>query len=311
MQIEQQITDLKNSVTVEGKLLLSKNWTDEQIASQINLLMNQNTYSSRDLVIFIDKLLKNIPDNLSTSKQIEEYITDELYKKVNWTEKFMPEFWRNFGSAPFTHKNTHNEKLVKARKNGAKGMDEIFEHKFESGYSMTYELNNLVYGLPDRIAEHELLKNMKTTVYTSPYSSFEEIEDTLPKKKAKIEGMIFYKDKTKPMEERIKAFEEYGDVDEYIHSPMHSSLNDIFDVYSECGESERRDKICCLDIVEWWMEEIISNRLEIDYKTNQYHPKLVKLNRGYVPSNKAIERLRDRYAELLFMEDVSGFTFDW
>ncbi len=310
-KLQQKVIDLRNSVTVEGKPLVAKKWSDEQVASQIELLLNQKVFSSDKLDKQLEVKLKLIPQNLSIDESVE-WIKKEMYTLVNWVDyTYIPDFWKEFSSAPYTMKFNNNPILTKAMESGAKGMDEIFDNKFEKGFSMTYQLNNLLYYVKNRIEEDIEMKKIKSTIYSSPYKNVEEIIDSLPEKKAKEAGRVFYLDKTKPMEARIKAFDKYGDKPRSIHQPSHPSLMRIFDIFNENSYYQRHEMVNCLSVIEWWMENVQVGKTVIDYSQNQYHPSLKKKKRKYAPSKAGMKRLENAYIEILFVEGVSEFELDW
>ncbi len=308
--LENKIIDLRNSLTVEGKPLIKKKWNDAQIKSQIELLMNQKVYSTDALHKKIEELVKLVPDEL-TIEEAQKWISQQMYEFVNWKNEYLADFWSGFGSAPYTLRGTKNEKLIEGQKLGAKGMDEIFGKAFENGYSMTYNLNNFLYDVTHTIGYHRNMKALKAQVFTSPYKNLEEIVDSLPEKKAKDAGRVFYMDKTKPLKERIEAFNKYGEKESSIHEPQHLSLNEIFNIYSEQGYYQRHEMINCLRVIDWWIESLKKGRCEIDYSKNEYHPTLKIHKRDYTHSKKAIEKLQLAYYEILFAEGVANFELDW
>lgn len=144
----------------------------------------------------------------------------------------------------------------------------------------------------------------------SMYNSLDEMEEELSVKKIGAEAVIFYLDKTKNFEERIKVFEKYGDEDSFVYEPIDEVLFKIFEAYCDGLDAERRSNIECIDIINWW----------IDYKLKKQRIKFVKFTdcdkikgkkRNYIPSKIAIERLRKYYTEKLFIEGIARFQFDW
>ena len=57
--------------------------------------------------------------------------------------------------------------------------------------------------------------------------------------------------------------------------------------------------------------KMLEGRCKIDYSINQYHPDLKQKKRNYVSSQAAIDRLYNYYLNLLIVEGVSEFIFDW
>ncbi len=311
--MQQKIQDIRNSVSVDGKPLLDPKITfsDEEIESQISLLLEQNTISAPELKNIVTDLIIKIPDDFDIDKAVEQ-ITEKLYEIVNWTGKQVNRnFWKNFSSAPFTHKGTTNKKLVDARANGAKGMDEIFGMKFHRGYSMIYELPQIIQKLKEKLEYKFKMRDLRNTVFSSPFKSVDHIEEETPVKRIEEVARIFYMDKTKPMKERKKAFSKWGKKNTWIHRPENPAMNKIFALYFEQDMIQRHEKVECESVIEWWLESLSENRCKADYSRNQYHPEVKETERNYEPSEKNIDRLENLYMDILFREGIGSFEYDW
>lgn len=313
MKYPKKVEDLKNSYTVECKPLLSKKWTDDEIDAQITTVMEQEFFTEDELIKNMENIVIKSSHDLDIKERVE-WIKKEIYKLIGW-DKLTPlkdKFWENFSSAPyFIDKNDSNKPLLKLKKDkGAKGMDEIFGNRFEECYGIS-DVNYFIESLTERFQLEEKLKNENKKIYSSPYNNVEEIIDTLPIKKATEAGRIFWMDKTKPLKERIKAFEEYGEKESCIYEPENRFLSKIFNIYLEQGYLQRHENVSCINIVKFWIEKLKSGRTFIDYSKNSYHPSIKNEKRNYKPSKEAVDRLSNYYLEALFVGGVSEFELDW
>lgn len=333
--LEEKVKDVKNSFTVEGVPLIKSNrftaeeykafktqhhgwhlnpkehtYSDEEIRDQVYTMMNQNVISKSTLKELYDSLSKDFKyQDLAAEKEIAR---QKIYQKLGW-DKMTPinmEFWKCFGSAPFFISDT-NKKLVKYQElYGAKGMNEIFDDRFEKTYHY-YSVNNYFQQFDSVWNSGKEIYDLAHTTFTSPYNSVDEMEEELPVKKIKAAAENFYLDKTKDFEERLKAFDKYGDKETYIFRPQDVRLNKIFDIYFEQDYVQRHETVNCLSIIEWWIDSLADERTHISYVNNKYHPDLESSERNYVASENSINRLRKYYIEKLILEKTATFEFDW
>lgn len=311
--MNQKVKDLRIAVAVDGKNLVDPNFTDQQIEDQINLIMNQKIFSNQTIIDKISELILKVSDNLSIDDAVE-WVKVKTYEFVNCTNlpKYDPEFWKHFGSAPFSLTRYKNTNINLDPSKGHKGMDEIFDDKFENGgfnqlCTVYYQLNNV----KNSIEELRKFKKLRTENVISEFRTLDEIEENLPVKKAKIAAKILFKDKTVSMKERLNTFENYGDTNCFIYHPKNKNLNKIFEIYHESGYHERHENVSCTQIIDWWIDNLTSKRCFIDYSKNSCHPSLKRIKRNYKPSKNAIERLYNYYIEILLLEGVSQFELDW
>lgn len=304
----EKVEQLKKSIDVSGKKLLHGNPSDEKIDNQIDILLNAITRDSEE----IDKENSRIYSKLNfewSEEEAGEFIKTEFYKFVGF-DKYGPmdsNFWKNFGSAPFYQ--IHEDK----KKKPGIGMDTIFGSKFEECSSYFYDINNLIYSLLESF-KIKKLKDKEKAEYknvVSPYKNLEDLEDNVTVKKIEKEAVKFFMDTTKNLQDRIAVFNEYGQDESYIHHPENPTLNRIFDAYKETGYSERHETVKCLDIIDWWVEELKGKRTFVSYKSNKYHPSLKRKPRNYTPSKASVERLKNYYTMLLIDEGVARFEYDW
>ena len=149
---------------------------------------------------------------------------------------------------------------------------------------------------------------MKINTIYSKYSSIDDIEEHLPVMKARQEAKIFYLDKTKDLDNRIKAFNMYGEYETDIayHKNVNLLFKHMFKVYLE--NYDRYRTCITVDIIENWLEILIYKRSIYNFSTRE----LEQSERNYKPSQEAIDRLWEYYIEKLFETDkVSKFTHDW
>jgi len=338
--ISLKVSQLKNSFSVEGTPLIMSDrfskeeiaelrksstaheshwyypphiWTDDEIAEQINAMLNCVEFDKTQIKDEIDKIMLSLPyEDMSVEKKIFE---DRLYKLVYGDSiPLNSEFWRNFGSAPLFNPRKHasNKKLIELQKKyGAVGMDDIFGEKFSNCYHLTYDVGGAVSNFEREWKEIKKTKDLRSQVFTSQFDSLDDIEDNVVVKKITEEAKKFYMDSTKDFEERIKVFSKHGFRQGCIHEPTDRNLRKIFEMHNESDWIQRHEICNTVDIVNYWVcHQLEQNRCKLDY-TNPYHPKLKKLNRGYHPSKAAIDRLYKYYVEKLFLEGVGSFEFDW
>ena len=310
--LKQKITDLRNSVAVDGKPLVEEGWSDQQVADQITILLKQKEVPESELQDQMGIFLIKEPSDLPLKEAVEA-VKAQIHTLVGWHGLPEPEipFWKNFGSAPYTLEGNGNPKLDPDK--GHRGMDEIFDDKFKDGHTGMLNVHYFLSKLEERIKEQREAIAERRKIYSSTYASLDEIEETLPLKKAREAARVFWLDKTKPMEERIKAFNAHGEKKEWLHHPKHAGLHKIFDIFIEDGDDYRmrRETINCFDVIEWWIDALHFDRLHIDYSRNPYHPSLKKSERNYSPSEKSMERLSAYYQQILFVEGVTSFVYDW
>jgi hypothetical protein len=306
--IEQKVNDLKLAVAVNGEKLVSSKYTDKEIEDQFMLIMNQKVFSVSLLLDKMEAIVSNVSNTLSIDDAMNS-ITSDIYELVGWDKlpSIIPEFWYSFGSAPFTLEGNKNKKLDP--KKGHKGMDDIFDNKFDGdGYNQLLNIPNFINSLESKVKKKFATKK---THSVSEFRTVDAIEEELPVKKAKEAAEFLFNDKTIQMSERLLAFEKYGEEQSYIYNPENRFLNKIFDIYQEMDYCEKHEIIYCHSIIEWWIYNLQAQRCFIDYSKNRFHPKIKKEKRNYTPSKEAIKRLSTYYTEILISEGVSKFEFDW
>lgn len=305
LKYPEKVEMLKKAVDVSGKKLLHGKPSDKKIDTQIEILMNTNSISKGMLEEEKTRIFSKLDINMS-KEEVEKSITDSLYKLIGF-DKFGPldnGFWRNFGSAPF-----FQEFEDKKKKPGI-GMDTIFGDKFEKNHSVAHDIIWCIEDLLRRFLTKKENASKKENVI-SKYKSLDDLEENLPVKKIAEEAKIFYMDESKSYKERLRVFDKYGEEDSCIHQPNNIYLKKIFDIYFEKGYVQRHEMVSCLDVVHWWIEELEVGRKKIDYSKNHYHPSLINKKRNYEPSDKAIERLRKFYENIILQEGVANFELDW
>lgn len=341
--IAKKVEQLKNSFTVEGVPLVKSNrfsdeelnemkststahsshwhgmkkgakiYSDEEIATQIEVFFNTPNISEEKFSSIKNKLFKSLP--LKDKNKEKQALREILFSCLNWTEERngLSKMWAPFGSAPSGDDETlHGEKLqLLQQKYGACSMGTIFNGEFsEKFHIFWYSVNNTLHEFDTYWDLVKSQKDLKETAFSSPYNTLDEIEENVVMKKIPEAAKNFYLDKTKSFEERLKVFAAHGKQDSSIFQPTNRDLKIIFDVYSENGWIERHQIVKCEQIVEYWIDKLIDNRCHLDW-TNKYHPKVATKSRNYKPSQKAIDRLHRYYMEKLFLDGIGSFEWDW
>lgn len=291
--------------------LNDKIWNDEEIAEQIITLLNIKSYNDITFKDLVNKIMKTI-SYIDLTEDTEKFKT-VLFKELNYDKltPFNQNFWKNFGSAPFDidERFSNNTLLEFKEKYGACGMSEIFGNKFKSNYHLTYLINNTLSEFNSKWIVIKEKKDLNIHTFNSPYNNIDEIENNVTINKIIEEAKIFYHDKTKNFNDRIKVFTKYGESNDWIFYPVDYNLHKIFELYME-SEINRNQIIETPYIVEWWIEKLKNYRCEFNW-INQYHPKLLTTKRNYNYSDKALDRLYHYYMEKLFLEEIGSFEFDW
>jgi hypothetical protein len=298
LSIERRIELLKDAIDVSGERLLPIGTKDEKISEQIDMLDNLIVYT-RDEVKEKENTLYREAIKLDP-KTVNTFIETEVKNYFN-CYNYDNNFWIKFSSAPYYQK--HEDE--KGRKGGV-GMDTIFGSKFED--CDRYDTDNLINLLKMNVEQYHK-KNIKKTPKVSKYSCLGDFMKIY--EKIRIDAIIFYKDETQGFDERIKVFNKFGKKETYIYTPNNPNLKQIFDIMNEQDYFERHQTVECTYIVDCWVEYLEDKRCKISYNENRYHPKIIKTDRNYTPSNKAIERLRRYYYNIIMSENVAKFDFDW
>ena len=311
---KEDIAEMRKNSTAHSShwLGLTRVWSDSEIEAQIVTFDKMNVISEQE----VEQLATSIKKSLSYKDITEDTVrfTKLLTEKV-WGDitPLDPDLWRKFGSAPYYISNS-NKNLVKLQKKyGACGMMDIFGDRFENGYRMINFISRQVYQLNKEWVDTKAILELKSLTFSSPFSSLEDLEENVVVKNVKEEAQKFYLDKTKNFDDRVTVFAVHGEEETYIYEPNNVNLRTIFKIYYEDAYELDRHSIIIINtnqIVDSWVYDLSKNRCKIDW-VNPFHPKLIKTDRIYQPSEEAINRLRRYYMEKLFLEGIASFKFDW
>jgi hypothetical protein len=287
----------------------AKTWTDEEIATQLEVFFATPSIEEVKFNGMVDSMLKKLP--IVNYEEERNAFKQELFKVLNWTEEKngLCDMWLPFGSAPYVISN--NKKLVEAaNKYGAVGINVILGTEFSNKFHLFwYSVSNALHHFESFWKEAKAKKELKSTIFTSPYNSLDEIEDNVVVKKIPEAAKAFYLDKTKDFYERVKVFSKHGEFDSSIFEPSDSDLKKIFKIYHE-NDIVRNQNIDSVDVIWYWVDYLAYKRCHLDW-SNQYHPKIKAKKRNYKPSEEASERLYRYYVEKLFLEGIGSYEFDW
>lgn len=297
-----------------GLLKNNKAWSDEEIATQIEVFYATPAIPEQKFKDIVNKLLSSLPINDIVEER--KAFRETLFGVLNWTEEKngVSEMWRKFGSAPSAkgggfHGNKKLEKYSKMY--GACSMHEVFDGQFSDKFHVFwYGVNHALHQFEEFWKEAKRKKELKAQTFISPYNTLDELEDNVVVKKMSEAAKTFYMDETKDFSERVNVFSKYGKAECSIHQPTDANLAKIFNMHLEGDWLERHQVITCADIVYGWVNDLKTKRCKLNW-SNHYHPKLEKTNRNYVPSEEAINRLYRYYIEKLFLEEIGSFEFDW
>ena len=150
----------------------------------------------------------------------------------------------------------------------------------------------------------------------SPYQTLEELESNETVTNATQVAKIFYLDKTKNLDERIEAFNKYGEKVTFIHHFADSKLEKISECYIGLRYVERYQNIDCTEIIKWWVVRQWGSKHQpstrcFTRKDRYGELKIETKPRNYTPSKEAYDRLYTYYLEKVFKEGVATFEFDW
>jgi hypothetical protein len=281
-------------------------FTDEFIDEQITLVMDEKLLSERE----IDAIVRYCVDNNLNKEDSEK----QLMKFLNWNCKPDEKFWRESGSIIIKKEyfKTCSGESGKIPWN-ALGWDDVFGPERHETF---YKQRSLIYGLDNAIKTLRELRKQKTTLKSQNSYMFKSADEYIKaienaKKTIEADAIKFYRDPNHSFQDRLSLFNMLGKSETYIFHPKHKGLDKIFEIHQEQGYVERHQKYYCWDVIEWWMNQMLEGRCKIDYSRNQYHPDLKQKKRNYVSSQAAIDRLYNYYLNLLIVEGVSEFIFDW
>ena len=288
----------------------AKTWSDEEILEQVESFMS--------LLLLDEKTVENKINILMTSLSFEDLESDKKFFSealltsmgIQGELKLNRYFWGSFGSAPFC---IHGERLERLRDlYGACGMEELFgnQNAFSLRFHLMHAIANALQSFDTEWNELKQLHDKSKQAFLSPFDSVEQMLRNTLAIDIEEAAAVFYMDRTKPMSERVKAFNTYGKHCEYIAHPKNLLLADIFSIYYENDSLERYSTITCISVVDYWLENLANGRCHLNW-SNHYHPKIDRTNRNYTVRQEAVQRLRKYYIEKLFIEGVSKFNLDW
>lgn len=139
---------------------------------------------------------------------------------------------------------------------------------------------------------------------TSPYQTFEELISTETAKNAPAAAEVFYSDKSKNFDERIRAFLKYGKTYDHFSKPdfEDEKISTIIELY--LAEVPRYKLFCCIDAIRAFVSSLSSKRRFV--RSGKYS----EAPRNYTASNEAQKRLYMYYIEKLIAEDIAFFEND-
>jgi len=294
---------LKKATDVSGRKLIHKMYTDKQVDSQISLLVGMHP-KTRDLIRHEESRIVNAIDYSLPKEEVYKFIESEIKSFLGFSEEVIEGFWKNFGSALILKEH---ESMSRANI----GMDRIFGTKFTSCSSFVHGYKSYINTV---IEAYEFkIKSTKKEIFSSKYNTLKELEENVTIKNSKAQARIFWMDKSKTTENRMDAFDAYGECASYIHEPKHIYLQQLFHYMLEENTEhfDRGSEEECREYIDNWIYRLSQHRTRLNHTDNIYRSKFVKSERGYEPSEKALERLRSYYYEILMDEGVSSFKMDW
>ena len=296
-ELLEKVNILRQIRTTGNQLAIDTKWTDSEIIEQLRTFFESTQRSSHEVTKHYNDFLRRIPLDM-TVEEVKMAVQLEMYNFFGWINLTPMDmtFWSNMGRVNYANLAVLIEPTSQ----------NYFSNIYNYGSTLYHILTHGVEPLYKKFVE---IRNLRDTVHTSIYNNMDEMEEELSVKKIHAAAKEFYLDKTKNFDERKKVFEKYGESIGSIYRPEDLDLGKIFDMYNE-NDNERHSIIGCLDIIEWWIEKVYCNKVELDYY-NRYHPKIVKSKRKYTPSDEACIRLTRYYTEKLFLYGISQFTFDW
>jgi len=271
----------------------AKTWSDNEIETQVKVLMTMPTVSS----VKIDFITNTFMKALKYEDIEKEYklFKEMLFYLMGWndSEYFNPKFWSRFGSAPYIIHES-NKNLVRLQKlYGACGMIDLFGDKFSNNHTIGHDINNKLYNFKAIWKEFKALKDIKETTFSSPYKVLDDIEENVVMKKIPEATRNYYLDKSKPFEERLEVFNKYGAQNGYIFNSTQPDISTIIETYIDREDLDKYQDIEISSIIENWIEI------------------LKKKSRNYKLSKESTQRLYKYYMEKVFIEGVCSFKLDW
>jgi hypothetical protein len=278
-------------------------FSDDFIDGQVCLVMDEKKLSTKE----IDAIVRYCV-NFNLSKEDSE---KKLMEFLNWGSKPDEKFWRESGSIII--KKEYFKGCSGKIPSNALGWEDVFTWERHDTFSeqriLLYHFYESVETLRELNKQKMILKSQESYMFDDARKYINAINNA--KQTIEEDAIKFYRDPKNNLEDRIKLFELLGGKKSFIFHPKNKELNQIFEMHQEQGYCDRHQTLSTWEIIEWWMEEIAENRLKVDYSANKYHPKLKQTERNYVPSSAALNQLRNRYFNMLVVEGISEFIFDW
>lgn len=270
---------------VSGNILVNPKYSIEDAERQVELFLKLKPYNKNYVINLTDECFEQIG-----KVDIEEYFYKRVKEIFNYDKGLDLDFWYIFGRVSIVNIN------------------EILPN-FDKCYTLVYAIDNKFNEVLQSVEVH--LQRVNDEGGSSPYNSYDELVNSVVYAKIEEEAKNFYTDKSKDWGERLRVFNKFGYEEGYIFEPNHPKLKTIFDMYNDLDWTERHQRVECSDVIHWWMSKMVDNRIMVDYSKNEYHPSLKEDSRGYTPSKGSVDKLTRKYMELVMMERVNAYIFDW
>lgn len=287
----------------------AKIWSDEEIAQQLEIRLNQKVISEPEIRLWAWDFLKRCEmEDFEVDKKLFQ---DSLYKLVNWSQPLDFDFWQPFGHISPTI-DDKSPLIFFREKYGACGLNEILgDKKGLENYMLLYLVTSTLKEFDEKWKSRKKSFDTRKMTFSSPFNSLCEIEDNVVLSQVQVVARDFYMDKSKDFEERIKVFDLCGKKDGYIYRPQDYDLASVFSIYFTHAHPERHEILFCSSIVKDWIEQLSENRILVSSWNNSTSPVLTETKRNYKPSKEASQRLFRYYMERLFANEISSFELDW
>ena len=278
-------------------------YTDEYIDIQVSMLMDDSKLTDLEYRAIVKYCVDNNFDKKESEKQ--------LLHLIGWETKPDDKFWEHSGSIIL--KKEYFKGCSGKIPSNAIGFDEAFPAEKRESF---FRKKGFFWQIVNDMKEYQELKKSKELMVSRDHYMFDTAKEYLlaiqnAKKTLENDAIAFFRDPKNKFEDRLVLFNELGGKKDFIFHPKDKNLNRIFEMFHERDYLERYQSYHTWDVIEWWIRELKPNRCKIDFSRNQYHPSLIKTKRNYQVSQEALNRLQEKYLNLLIAEGISEFIFDW
>lgn len=289
LTLDEKVAYLKDLKNDAGQIMFpTPQVSTAEFLRQLNTIMCQNNLPF-NFHHFSKQIASSINHNLS-DVIVKEIIKQRLYEYLNWAylgenglTPLTEDFCKIFSAIPNTFvERQATEKVIaltftESEKNGLLTLP-LFNDIAKDAFHII-ELRKL--------SEEASQKNNTDSCNT--FNDFKEEQASFTKR-----VMAFATNRNNPLRERWFTFLRFGERQSWIYEPTFQPLRFMFADYNDM-DNQRGSYIDCDTVLDYWSENIIES----------------KENDGKYISDAAVDKVLAAYQEILILEGVAGYYFDW